>query len=103
LRFYNNQKYLKCLLLQICHGLTSLLYDLAHWTYGSVVLNDFQRQQFVLVDGDVMLSDVDDVGFEESRCRFDNDCRRELMTSHANVENVTLELVLGLSLLFKFI
>ena len=38
-------------------------------------MNDFRRQQFVLVDGVLKLSDVDDAGFEDPICITDEDCQ----------------------------
>lgn len=37
-------------------------------------MNDFRRQQFVLVDGSLKLSDVDDAGFDEPACSSDSQC-----------------------------
>ena len=59
---------------QICYGLAKLLAFLSHSPYGPVVLNDFRREQFVRVDGDIKLTDVDDMGFQERTCLRDNDC-----------------------------
>jgi len=42
--------------------------------YGSMSMNDFRRQQFVLVDGTLKLSDVDDTGFEDPVCTTTKDC-----------------------------
>jgi hypothetical protein len=37
-------------------------------------MNDFRRQQFVLVGGTLKLSDVDDLGINEPECVTDADC-----------------------------
>jgi hypothetical protein len=37
-------------------------------------MNDFRRQQFVLVGGTLKLSDVDDLGVGEPGCETDADC-----------------------------
>lgn len=41
-------------------------------------MNDFRRQQFVLVDGTLKLSDVDDLGVGEPECLADEDCSVDL-------------------------
>lgn len=61
--------------LQVCYGVAKLLQYLANSPYGSVVLNDFRRQQFVLVNGEPKLSDIDDMGFGEPSCSTDHDCQ----------------------------
>lgn len=37
-------------------------------------MNDFRRQQFVLVDGELKLSDVDDMELDEPSCTSDEQC-----------------------------
>lgn len=41
---------------------------------GSIALLDFQPRQFVLVDGSLKVTDVDDASSEEPTCRQDADC-----------------------------
>ncbi|XP_013404599.1 extracellular tyrosine-protein kinase PKDCC [Lingula anatina] len=60
--------------LRVSYGVGQLLHYIANSPYGSLSLNDFRRQQFVLVGGEVKLSDVDDVGFEEVTCKKNSDC-----------------------------
>ncbi|KAK6181547.1 hypothetical protein SNE40_009378 [Patella caerulea] len=60
--------------LRISHDVTNLMEFLANTPYGSVSMNDYRRQQFVLVNGQLKLSDVDDVGFDEPSCINDNEC-----------------------------
>lgn len=43
-------------------GVAKILHLLAHSPIGSLAMNDFRRQQFVIVDGVLKLSDVDDIG-----------------------------------------
>jgi hypothetical protein len=71
--------------IQISYGLSKLLHYLAHSPYGSVILTDFRRQQFVLIDGDLKLTDLDDMGFTEPFCMVDTDCEQYYSTA-----NVTL-------------
>ena len=59
---------------QISYGLCKLVHYLAHSPYGSLVLSDYRRQQFVLIDGDLKLTDLDDIGFTEPFCLLDTDC-----------------------------
>ncbi|ESO92038.1 hypothetical protein LOTGIDRAFT_62659, partial [Lottia gigantea] len=60
--------------LRISYDVTVLMYHLSGTLYGPVSMNDYRRQQFVLVNGQLKLSDVDDVGFDEPTCSEDNDC-----------------------------
>lgn len=57
------------------YGITQLLSDLATSSSVTMVLNDFRREQFVLVNGDLKLTDLDDVGFREPICDTAQDCR----------------------------
>ena len=60
--------------MQISYDLTRLLHFLSQSARGALVMNDFRRQQFVLVDGALKLSDVDDAGFDEPTCNSDAQC-----------------------------
>lgn len=60
--------------LQLALGIAQILHHLAHSPLGSLSMNDFRRQQFVLVGGTLKLSDVDDLGVGEPRCETDADC-----------------------------
>ena len=70
------------LYLQISWDLTRLLDFLSQSARGALVMNDFRRQQFVLVDGVLKLSDVDDAGFGEPKCSTHKHC--DLHFSSAN-------------------
>uniref|UniRef100_A0A8B9SP77 Extracellular tyrosine-protein kinase PKDCC n=1 Tax=Anas platyrhynchos TaxID=8839 RepID=A0A8B9SP77_ANAPL len=59
---------------KICLGLVKLLFYLAHSPLGSIVLLDFQPRQFVMVDGNLKVTDMDDASTEELSCKEDNDC-----------------------------
>lgn len=63
---------------QLVHGVARLLYHLAHSPLGSLSMNDLRRQQFVLVEGVLKLSDVDDMGVSEPFCQTHADCRHHL-------------------------
>lgn len=41
---------------------------------GSLVIRDFQLIQFVIIDKDIKLSDLDDIGNEGHSCRSNHDC-----------------------------
>ena len=86
--FISHNKSLVLFLCQISYGLSKLLYYLAHSPYGSVIVNDFRRQQFILVDGDIKLTDLDDIGFTERECRTDYNCQQYYSSA-----NLTLRLV----------
>ncbi|XP_063996498.1 extracellular tyrosine-protein kinase PKDCC-like isoform X2 [Pogoniulus pusillus] len=59
---------------KICLSLVKLLFYLAHSPLGSIVLLDFQPRQFVMVDGNLKVTDLDDASTEELSCKEDNDC-----------------------------
>lgn len=61
-------------LLQLCLGLARLLQYLAQSPIGSLFIRDFKLSQFVLVDGEIKLTDLDDVDNEEPRCLTNRDC-----------------------------
>lgn len=47
---------------------------MSHNQFGTISINDFRRQQFVRVNGEIKLSDVDDIGFGDPICQTDDDC-----------------------------
>ncbi|XP_040188367.1 extracellular tyrosine-protein kinase PKDCC-like [Rana temporaria] len=59
---------------KVCLELVRLLHYLAHSPLGSVALLDFQPRQFILVEGNLKLTDLDDATNEEISCRQDADC-----------------------------
>ncbi|XP_028918032.1 extracellular tyrosine-protein kinase PKDCC-like [Ornithorhynchus anatinus] len=59
---------------KICLGLVRLLHYLAHSPLGSVALLDFQPRQFVLVNGHLKVTDLDDASTEEPECQTDEYC-----------------------------
>ncbi|OXB61983.1 hypothetical protein ASZ78_002628 [Callipepla squamata] len=62
---------------QICLSLVRLLHYLAHSPLGSVTLLDFRPRQFVIVDGELKVTDLDDASIEESSCTSNSDCFME--------------------------
>jgi hypothetical protein len=66
--------YFRVAYLQLALGIAQILHHLAHSPLGSLSMNDFRRQQFVLVGGTLKLSDVDDLGVGEPGCETDADC-----------------------------
>ncbi|XP_063235969.1 extracellular tyrosine-protein kinase PKDCC-like [Bacillus rossius redtenbacheri] len=60
--------------LRLALGTAHILHHLAHSPLGSLAMNDFRRQQFVLVGGALKLSDVDDMSLGEPACASDLDC-----------------------------
>ncbi|KAK3092758.1 hypothetical protein FSP39_006941 [Pinctada imbricata] len=68
--------------LRISLDLTRILNFMTTNPYGSMAMNDFRRQQFILVGGKLKLSDVDDVGFGDPSCNEDKDC--DIVFSSAN-------------------
>ncbi|XP_040352816.1 extracellular tyrosine-protein kinase PKDCC [Herpailurus yagouaroundi] len=59
---------------RICLSLGRLLHHLAHSPLGSVTLLDFRPRQFVLVDGELKVTDLDDARVEETPCTSSTDC-----------------------------
>lgn len=53
---------------QICLSLARLLHYLAHSPLGSLTLLDFRPRQFVLVDGELKVTDLDDASVEDTPC-----------------------------------
>lgn len=63
-----------CICTQVCLGLVRLLQYLMHSPLGSVALLDFQPRQFVMVSGELKLTDLDDASIQEPACQEDSDC-----------------------------
>uniref|UniRef100_A0A8C2EH96 Extracellular tyrosine-protein kinase PKDCC n=1 Tax=Cyprinus carpio TaxID=7962 RepID=A0A8C2EH96_CYPCA len=59
---------------RVCLGLVQLLQYLSHSPLGSVALLDFQPRQFVMVSGELKLTDLDDASIQEPACQEDSDC-----------------------------
>lgn len=59
---------------RICLSLVHLLHYLAHSSLGSVALLDFRPRQFVIVDGELKVTDLDDATIDETLCSNDSDC-----------------------------
>ncbi|XP_060610350.2 extracellular tyrosine-protein kinase PKDCC [Anolis sagrei] len=62
---------------RICFSLVQLLHYLAHSPLGSVTLLDFRPRQFVIVDGELKVTDLDDASTEETSCTSSRDCFME--------------------------
>nr|XP_033791549.1 extracellular tyrosine-protein kinase PKDCC isoform X2 [Geotrypetes seraphini] len=62
---------------RICLSLVRLLHYLAHSPLGSVSLLDFRPRQFVIVDGELKVTDMDDASTEEESCSRNSDCFME--------------------------
>ncbi|KAH3854815.1 hypothetical protein DPMN_097364, partial [Dreissena polymorpha] len=60
--------------LRISMDVTAIVNMMSETPYGSLAMNDFRRQQFVLVNGVLKLSDVDDIGFRDLPCTRNSDC-----------------------------
>lgn len=58
------------------YDLSHLNEYLAHSPLGSVAINDFQRQQFVLCGNTLKLTDLDDLSTEEPKCSKSKHCRQ---------------------------
>ncbi|XP_062911764.1 extracellular tyrosine-protein kinase PKDCC [Mobula hypostoma] len=62
---------------RICLSLIRLLHYLAHSPLGSVTLLDFRPRQFVIVDGELKVTDLDDASINETPCSRNSDCFME--------------------------
>ncbi|XP_019627572.1 PREDICTED: extracellular tyrosine-protein kinase PKDCC-like [Branchiostoma belcheri] len=62
---------------RISLGLAQLLAHLNSSPIGPVILHDFKLQQFVLVNGEVKLADLDDADSYAPNCALDSDCALE--------------------------
>ncbi|XP_069810432.1 extracellular tyrosine-protein kinase PKDCC [Dendropsophus ebraccatus] len=62
---------------RICLSLVRLLHYLAHSPLGSITLLDFRPRQFVIVDGELKVTDLDDASMEETLCTRNEDCFME--------------------------
>ncbi|MPC64178.1 Extracellular tyrosine-protein kinase PKDCC [Portunus trituberculatus] len=60
--------------LQLALDVGKILKLLAHSPLGPVLMKDFRREQFVIVDGLLKLSDVDDVVVGDPYCTSAKDC-----------------------------
>ncbi|XP_013062692.2 extracellular tyrosine-protein kinase PKDCC-like [Biomphalaria glabrata] len=60
--------------LRITLDISRLVHYLSHSPLGSIALNDFRLSQFVLVDGTLKLTDVDDAGLAEPPCSLKDVC-----------------------------
>ena len=67
---------------QISFEVSSIIDWMSSSNYGSLAMNDFRRQQFVLVNGSLKLSDVDDLGFGDPICDKDEDCTLHFSSSN---------------------
>ncbi|KAF5899581.1 extracellular tyrosine-protein kinase PKDCC-like, partial [Clarias magur] len=59
---------------RVCLGLVRLLHYLSLSPLGSVALLDFQPRQFIMVSGELKLTDLDDAIVAETGCRTSSDC-----------------------------
>ncbi|XP_013931272.1 PREDICTED: extracellular tyrosine-protein kinase PKDCC-like, partial [Thamnophis sirtalis] len=81
---------------KICLDLVELLNYLANSPLGSIALLDFQPRQFVMVNGLLKVTDLDDVSTEELSCKTDQDCILKFPTktfflkcaSHGNCKEI---------------
>ncbi|KAL0267132.1 UNVERIFIED_CONTAM: hypothetical protein PYX00_009486 [Menopon gallinae] len=60
--------------LHIIFHIMELVNYLSSSSLGSVAINDFRSEQFVLCDGTPKLTDLDDLSIEEPRCRKNDQC-----------------------------
>ncbi|KAM9316841.1 extracellular tyrosine-protein kinase PKDCC [Gastrophryne carolinensis] len=62
---------------RICLSLVRLLHYLAHSPLGSVTLLDFRPRQFVVIDGELKVTDLDDASMDETPCTSSDNCFME--------------------------
>nr|XP_008115152.1 PREDICTED: extracellular tyrosine-protein kinase PKDCC [Anolis carolinensis] len=71
---------------KICLDLIELLYYMSNSPLGPIALLDFQPRQFVLVNGSLKVTDLDDVTTTELPCRADEDCMLEFPTKNFSLQ-----------------
>ncbi|XP_072050411.1 extracellular tyrosine-protein kinase PKDCC-like [Amphiura filiformis] len=59
---------------RLCLGLAQLMFYLAESPLGSVAIEDFRDEQFVMIDKQIKLSDVDDLSSSEPECNSKMQC-----------------------------
>ncbi|XP_072265893.1 extracellular tyrosine-protein kinase PKDCC [Pyxicephalus adspersus] len=62
---------------RICLSLVRLLHYLAHSPLGSITLLDFRPRQFVVIDGELKVTDLDDASMDETPCSSNDNCFME--------------------------
>ncbi|XP_068089068.1 extracellular tyrosine-protein kinase PKDCC isoform X2 [Hyperolius riggenbachi] len=62
---------------RICLSLVRLLHYLAHSPLGSITLLDFRPRQFVIIDGELKVTDLDDASMDETPCSGNDNCFME--------------------------
>lgn len=82
--------YVNYVTFQICTDITKIIHFMATTPYGTMAMNDFRRQQFVLVDGTLKVSDVDDVGFGDPSCDSDDVCTIHFSSANFTQRSVKL-------------
>lgn len=78
---------------QLAVDVGRILLLLARSPVGPVLMKDFRREQFVIVDGSLKLSDVDDVVVGDPQCTTAKDCMMQdssKETTLASGENAAL-------------
>lgn len=77
--------------LKLAYDVAKILQHLAASPLGSLLMKDFRRQQFVVVEGTLKLSDVDDLVVGDPRCTQDYDCVMKDESTGGTVVNLTCE------------
>lgn len=80
--------------LRVVLGVGRLVHHLSHSPLGSLVMNDFRRQQFVLTNGELKLSDVDDMELDEPSCDAQSS---SVCVSHHEAAELTFTVPCGAS------
>ncbi|XP_018408983.1 PREDICTED: extracellular tyrosine-protein kinase PKDCC [Nanorana parkeri] len=62
---------------RICLSLVRLLHYLAHSPLGSITLLDFRPRQFVVIGGELKVTDLDDASMDETPCTSHDNCFME--------------------------
>ncbi|GLH01998.1 Uncharacterized protein GBIM_08049 [Gryllus bimaculatus] len=75
--------------LRLVLGIAQILNHFAHSPLGPLSMNDFRREQFVIVNGVLKVTDLDDVGIGDPECINDDICKN--ITNFALNRNTTKE------------
>ncbi|XP_066982124.1 extracellular tyrosine-protein kinase PKDCC-like isoform X2 [Macrobrachium rosenbergii] len=77
--------------LQLAYDVGKILQHLAASPLGPLLMKDFRRQQFVVVDGVLKLSDVDDLVIGDPHCTRDDECVMMDDNTGSTIVNLTCQ------------
>ncbi|XP_041467602.1 extracellular tyrosine-protein kinase PKDCC-like [Lytechinus variegatus] len=67
--------------LRVCLGISRLMVYLSESPLGSLAIHDYKLSQFITVDGEIKLADLDDVDNNHSPCSTSSECSIDMGTN----------------------